>query len=375
MMMFVAYVTDPERVFLALLRDRGPLSRGEIHRALNRRPNTVGDAVAQMIDKRLIREGTPQSSGIGRPSTPLEIDPEGRSVMGLALREGYVGLCRLNLLGQPLEAVLDRQVGSHESLLDIAQTALTEQLTANDIAIGLSSPGFVDPQARTILQSSATPATPSISLDPIYAAAGHRPVVLENDMHALAAHWTLTHALNQDEDLLLVNMADGAIGAALLVAGKPNRGCVVGGNELGHVRLPVETDVCFCGHTGCLERICSSAQWTRLDGRPGDLSQQARALDPQDAALRTVIDQLGLGLANAINFIRPNRLVLAGPLAQIDGFTQTLICVVRGHLLGPLVSRVAIETWGNPPGSIAQVAGWLALASLYSPNWIASKST
>ena len=65
------------------------------------------------------------------------------------------------------------------------------------------------------------------------------------------------------------------LGSALLIDGRPNRGCVTGANELGHTRLPVETDICFCGHPGCLERIVST-EFLRRRGVPlGSLLEHA----------------------------------------------------------------------------------------------------
>ena len=95
-------------------------------------------------------------------------------------------------------------------------------------------------------------------MEPLYEMAGDRPLVLENNMHALAAWWLLMHQAESDEDVLLVSIMDGQMGAALLIDGRPNRGCATGANEIGHMRFFVDTETCYCGHPGCLERVVST---------------------------------------------------------------------------------------------------------------------
>src|SRR5690606_10532259 len=109
------------------------------------------------------------------------------------------------------------------------------------VAVGVSVTGFVDAPRQVLLQSSVAPGGEPVDLRPITDAAAGRRVVLENDLQALATQWLLTHEAEAHEDILLVFVRDGAIGAAVLIGGRPYRGCVMGGNELGHTRLPLDT--------------------------------------------------------------------------------------------------------------------------------------
>ena len=82
--------------------------------------------------------------------------------------------------------------------------------------------------------SSAIPDQRAISLQPIYDAAANCPLVIANDMQALAVRWMLTHRAEITNDVLLVGFVDGSMGAAMLLEGRPNKGCVMACNELGH---------------------------------------------------------------------------------------------------------------------------------------------
>ena len=82
-----------------------------------------------------------------------------------------------------------------------------------------------------------------------------------------------------------------------------------------------------------------------------------------------MLDYLSAGLANAVNFIRPNRLVLASELTRYPAFNSSLLRSIRSRLLGRLLERVRIDLWDQVDGHSAETAGWLALASLYREGW------
>jgi predicted NBD/HSP70 family sugar kinase len=202
-------------------------------------------------------------------------------------------------------------------------------------------------------------------------------------MHALAVRWLLTHQAEQSQDVLLVYIGDGRLGAALLVEGRPNRGCLIGANELGHTRFPVEAERCYCGQVGCLERICSSAFLNGRIGKDGEngrdklpdrraagsLFERIARYDGSDERLDQMTELLACGLSNAVNFVRPNRLVLVSELARYPAFNDRLLRQIRAGVLFELVDRVRIDVWDQPGAVSAETAGWLALAGLYQEGW------
>ena len=74
-------------------------------------------------------------------------------------------------------------------------------------------------------------------------------------------------------------------------------------------------------------------------------------------------------MANAVNFIRPNRLVLTSELTRYPAFIDALLRSVRSRLLPELVKRVRVDQWDQADSHSAETAGWLALASLYREGW------
>ncbi|QDU34441.1 N-acetylglucosamine repressor [Poriferisphaera corsica] len=349
----------------------GGLSRWELHKRTGLTPNGVGQIVSDLIDQGIISEGTPQPVRAGRPRIPLEIDTHQRHIACVALRRGQVSVCRLNLKGQLIGKLTVQKVQSSDQVIPTACQLLTSVIDATTLFVSVNVTGLIDPEAQTILFSSAVQGRGTISLTPITQAAGNLPVLFDNDMHALAARWVLTHQAELDQDLLLVSINDGAIGSAMLVDGKPNRGCVLSANELGHTRLPVDTEQCYCGHKGCLERIVSTTYLHQLNPSQSvaTLLEQAAIFENDNPALETVIDHLAMSLSNAVNFIRPNRLILVSELTRYPNFTDTLLRKLRGSVLMNIVDRFKIDLWDQPAARNAETAGWLGLTRLYCNDW------
>ena len=309
-------------------------------------PNGVGTIVEALLKDRLLRECPPEPSRGGRPRVPIDLDPISLHVLGLAISPGRVEAGRLGIKGHLIGSSLSRKVPRPQQLVAVATSLLKQLKNRQTRLIGASVTGFVDAGKHEILFSSATPGLGPVSLRALTMQAGKVPIVLENDMHATAARRVLTHRAQEKEDSILVGFDDGALGAAILIDGHPNRGCATGASELGHCRFFVETTRCYCGHTGCLERICSTEFLLSHGASKGTtLGEAVNRYNGNDPALEHMVRYLAMGLANACNLVRPSRLVLVSRLVRNAAFTALLIRSIRGLLLAQLVDRVRIDLW------------------------------
>ena len=366
---------DPrQRDILQALQKAGPSSRWELHELTGQTPNRVGTVVQSLIDQKLVRERDPEPQRLGRPRVPLEIDPAGRHLIGLSINPDGFDLCRLGLTGELLKRVASERVDS-ATLIKSAAKSLAAAVNEETLGVGLTLPGFFDAESRTLLFSSVQRDAKPVSLRPLDKAAGDVPVVLGNDMQALAARWSLAHQAAPAQDVLLVWFDDGRMGSAFLAGGRPYRGCLSGANELGHTRFFVKTARCFCGQTGCLERIVSTDFLQRQGGRKQTLADRAAKYVKDEVSLRPMLQYLCGGLSNAVNFLRPHRLVLVSPLATQAAFRDAVIRGTSDLLLSPLKAATAIEFWDQPAAEAAENAAWLATAELLWTGWDAAASS
>ncbi len=372
---------------LAAVWRAGRLSRSQLAAVVGLTPNRAGAVADELALAGLLRACPPEpAAGAGRPRVPMEIDPSARHAVGLAINPGSVEVARVGLGGRLASRPVRRAVRDPARLVAAAADLLRGTANRQTVGVGLTVTGFVDPVDRAILFSSAQPTARRVSLTPVFDAVAPLPVTLGNDMHALAARWLFGRRADwAGRDVLLASVADGRVGAALLVDGRPNRGCVTAGNELGHTRFFVDTAPCYCGHVGCLERIVTSDFLGRLDrpndrpaGRPAGrptgrrptLAARAagygRAADP---ALDELLRYLTCGVANVINFVRPHRAVIVDGVGGSAAFAAAVGRGVRRWLLPELAERVELEVVADPVVGSAESAAWLAVADLLAGGW------
>lgn len=149
------------------------------------------------------------------------------------------------------------------------------------------------------------------------------PVVLSNDANA-AAYGEMVYGGAKDLDNFIMFTLGTGVGSGIVIDGKLVHGSTGAAGELGHSILIPNGRKCTCGRHGCLETYTSARgivqTYFELKGTPvtpdvdskriGDLANQG---DP--IALKTwetVADQLGLAMANAVNFSAPQAIFLMG---------------------------------------------------------------
>jgi predicted NBD/HSP70 family sugar kinase len=119
------------------------------------------------------------------------------------------------------------------------------------------------------------------------------------------------------------------VGGALVLGGRLYTGSTGLGMEVGHVSVDPQGRPCRCGSRGCLDVETDAPSFMEAAGRvprPGvPVIEQASALlrggYAADATVRgaatAVIERLGLGLADLINVLNPDRILLGGLLGDL----------------------------------------------------------
>ena len=148
------------------------------------------------------------------------------------------------------------------------------------------------------------------------------PVVLSNDANAAAFGEMVYGGAKDMKHFIMFTLGTG-VGSGIVVDGKLVHGSTGAAGELGHSILIPGGRKCSCGREGCLETYTSARgivqtyrelkgdTSTPIDSKTiGDLANQG---DP--IALKTwetVADQLGLAMANSVNFSAPQAIFLMG---------------------------------------------------------------
>jgi glucokinase len=197
------------------------------------------------------------------------------------------------------------------------------------VAASIMVPGAVDNNKAVVLQA---PNLPSLVNYPLKAALEERlgwPVFLENDANAAAVGEMWLGAARGCRDVVSVTLGTG-VGGGVILDGKLWRGSHGSAGEIGHTTVdPFSGLKCKCGNTGCLELFASATAIVRMTRESLSLFPESKLKSDEltaekvyeagqsgDELALAVFKRfgmyLGIGLANLINLIDPQIIVLTG---------------------------------------------------------------
>ena len=113
------------------------------------------------------------------------------------------------------------------------------------------------------------------------------------------------------------------VGGGVVIDGKLHPGRNHIGGEWGHHTLHHEGISCYCGKKGCVEKYLSGPSleknWTKLTGKSQPLRDIILNLDESNKVWKTqFLENFGYGLANIIDILDPDVIVLGGGLSNIN---------------------------------------------------------
>jgi glucokinase len=171
------------------------------------------------------------------------------------------------------------------------------------------------------------------------------PVGIDNDANAAAiAEWRIG-AGRGARDMIMLTLGTG-IGGGLILDGKPYRGSVGAGAELGHMVLQYGGEPCVgsCTGHGHFEQLASGAAADRAAeeilgaGETGrELVGAAREGRPEAAeAIFEIGRRLGAGIGSLVNIFNPELVVLGGGFSQArDLFLEPALAAMKEEALAP----------------------------------------
>ncbi len=257
-------------------------------------------------------------------------------------------------------------------------------------AIGMGLPGLVDVRRGIARFMPNLPTQWSdVPVADILSSNLGCPVFLLNDAR-MAALGEFTFGRGQSVDSMAFFTIGTGIGGGIVIDHKLRLGPLGAAGELGHQTMQPDGRLCGCGNRGCLETLASGpalvAEGVRLlqTGLAPALfeivSGNIAAITPRelglaalagDHAVRDAIAQagrwLGIGIANVINVLHPELVVLGGSVAALD---ELLLEPVRAEInvrvrMFP-VDDVRIER--SSLGDKAGLLGGIALAAAEVPQ-------
>ena len=196
-------------------------------------------------------------------------------------------------------------------------------------AASIMVPGTVDNCNAVVVQAPNLPALAGFPLKAVLEERFGWPVLLENDANAAAVGEMWMGAARGCRDVVSVTLGTG-VGGGVILDGELWRGAHGSAGEIGHSTVdPFSKLKCKCGNVGCLELFASATAIVRMTRE--DLPRFPNSvLHREELTAERVYDAgrdgdelalsvfkrfgvyLGVGLANLINIIDPEIIVIAG---------------------------------------------------------------
>jgi glucokinase len=210
---------------------------------------------------------------------------------------------------------------SEAALLDGLEAAVRELLDESVAAVCFGVPSRIDQRAGIAIGSVNIPLV-DVPLRDVMRERLGLPVEIENDANAAAiAEWKAGAGRGTDH-MIMLTLGTG-VGGGLILDGRPYRGSVGAGAELGHIVIVHDGVPCSCGGLGHLESYVSGTAAERLAreafGPAVDAHRLVRLANEGDAMaielLTEIGRKLGSGLGSLINTFDPELVVIGGGFA------------------------------------------------------------
>jgi len=356
------------------LQGRG--SRLELVDSSGLSSSTVSNVISDLIADGVVEEaGSAESEG-GRPRTVLQVRRDYGHVIGVDIGETHieVGLfdCALNTVATATFPIAGNLEPGHVAELILAGIAEVSANPVSIMGIGVGVPGAVESDG---LVHAPTFGWRGVPLAKMLADGVSAPLYVDNCARTLgqAEMW---RGAGRGATRAVIALLGVGVGAALAVESDSYQGVSSTTTEWGHTVVHAGGLPCRCGSRGCLEAYIGAEgildRYLALPGsvpflavdteaRMRELADRAERPGPAADTLATTAEYLGIGIANLINLVTPDCVVLSGWVSLSIGHAilDAVLDATRRHSLSYLHNRTRIELGQLGPEAVALGAATL----------------
>ena len=282
----------------------------------------------------------------------LGIDLGGTKIEGVVLGDHHEVVFR--------ERVPTEQWQGYAHILDQIEHLVVRmrRLAPDAHRIGVGTPGSIS-QRDDSMKNSNTECLNGRHLRQDLEARIDLDVVMENDANCFALAEAHSGAGKMRELVFGVILGTG-VGGGIVCRGELLKGPQHLAGEWGHHRITDDGRRCYCGHVGCVETFLSGPALEKDYREESGVAMSAQEIaensrlgreDHASLVFGRYLDRFGRALANVINILDPNVIVLGGGLSNIpelytDGVESTRKYVFNDELLTPVVPNELEDSAG-----------------------------
>jgi len=263
----------------------------------------------------------------------IGIDLGGTKTEGIVMNDRGRIVCRLRRptpQADGYEAILDNVAGLVTELEISVKTRCT---------VGIGTPGSLSADTR-LMRNANTVCLNGQPLQIDLNARLEREVRIANDANCFALSEARDGAAQGASVVFGVILGTGT-GGGIVVDGKLINGAQNIAGEWGHNPLAGENRPCYCGRRDCVETYLSGpglmTTWQKAGGHDQTSAREivalaARGESQAQQALEHYYEFFGCAMANIINILDPDIIVLGGGLSNIDSLYTRGAAAVIPHI-------------------------------------------
>jgi len=288
----------------------------------------------------------------------IGIDLGGTKIEGVLLDEKYSIIER--------KRIETHQENGYDSIVKSIISLINElkAKTGEETSVGICTPGFTDDNSGLIKNSNTKCLQEMPLKNDIENGLGHK-IIMENDANCFALAESLLGSAKGYDVVFGVIMGTG-VGGGIVINGSIHKGSTNIAGEWGHHTLRPDGHECFCGKRGCVETYISGPalekRWLELTGKKERLQSIVQDLSDEKAKQwkKEFLENFGIGLANIIEILDPDIIVLGGGVSNIPFLYDEAKKEVHGRVLGNFTKTPILK---NSLGDSAGVFGACLLSS------------
>ena len=216
------------------------------------------------------------------------------------------------------------QNNGYESILNIIKDLISDLKEKNNekTSIGVCTPGALSKESG-LIKNSNTQCLIGKDLKNDLEKILEQEISIENDANCFALAEARLGAAKIHETVFGVIMGTG-VGGGLVINSKIHSGRTNIAGEWGHHCIKPNGNECYCGRKGCVETYISGPalekKWNELTNQTISVADIVK--NSQEDSYKTwkkeFLENFGLSLANVIDILDPDAIVLGGGLSNIS---------------------------------------------------------